>query len=101
MRSDGVSEGYLMASDKAAFWFSKFTIVSKKVTSDSSVEYTVNYKMTHPGDGRSMELGRISNNGTVWEFVNVAVADFSENAYPKRIDPSHSSYHRYKLLAKQ
>jgi hypothetical protein len=97
MRQTGLAEGYLFASDEKPFWIFEYKIVSKEKDSEGNIKYRMNYKMTHPSDAKKMEIGKISNNGTIWEFVNIDVADFRTDQYPKQIDPKNTSYHRYRL----
>ena len=44
---------------------------------------------------KMQELDKISESGTKWEFVDWFVTEFNVSNYPRKIDPSSSSYYVY------
>ncbi len=88
-------------SDSDAFGSGEFKIISKRIDTDGTIRYTMNYTAKHPGDDKKMARGKISDGGKTWELVNIDVGGFTHYKHPNVIDKDHMSYRIYRLVGRE
>ena len=86
-KSDGTFESFVNADSKASTWQGTNLIEKKWKDSEGNVWFKIKWSGNWGESG--YELAKISNSGNTYEYV------FSNDEYPKEIDPKHENYRIY------
>ena len=86
-KSDGTFESFVNADSKASTWQGTNLIEKKWKDSEGNVWFKIKWSGNWGESG--YELAKISNFGNTYELV------FSNDEYPKEIDPKHENYRIY------
>ena len=86
-KSDGTFESFVNADSKASTWQGTNLIEKKWKDSEGNVWFKIKWSGNWGESG--YELAKISNSGNTYELV------FSNDEYPKEIDPKHENYRIY------
>jgi hypothetical protein len=86
-KSDGTFESFMNADSKVPSWRGTEVIDEKWKDSKGNIWFRIKWSGNWGESG--YELAKISNSGNTYEYV------FSNDEYPKEIDPKHKYYRIY------